>query len=129
MAENGDKAKTCAQVVDDGDFFVVFQPLIDIRSTPMSVFAYETLVRSKSPQFPSPPAFINAAIEEGVVGKLGRAIREQAIKGHRGWDNPTHYREIMEMMRKHATVSAGQEVDAANLAMFLWYLRQLDDVE
>ena len=56
-------------------------------------------------------------------------LREQAIKGYRGWDDPTNYREIMEMMLRHSTVSAGQEVDAANLAMILWYLRQLEDVE
>ena len=51
-------------------------------------------------------------------------LRDQAIKGYRGWDDPEHYRQITEMMMKHASVSSGQEVDAANLAMILWFLRQ-----
>ena len=50
-------------------------------------------------------------------------LRVQAIKGCLGWDDPAHYRQIMEMM-KHMSVSSGQEVDTANLAMILWYLRQ-----
>ena len=51
-------------------------------------------------------------------------LREQAIKGYRGWDDPDHYREICQMMLKHASVSSGQEVDAASLAMILWFLRK-----
>ena len=51
-------------------------------------------------------------------------LREQAIKGYRGWDDPVNYRQMVEMMMKHTSVSSGQEVDAANLAMILWYLRQ-----
>ena len=55
-------------------------------------------------------------------------LREQAIKGCRGWDDPAYYQQITEMMMEHAAVSQGQEVDAANLAMILWYLRQHGDV-
>ena len=51
-------------------------------------------------------------------------LREQAIKGYRGWDDPDHYREICQMMLKHASVTSGQEVDAASLAMILWFLRK-----
>jgi hypothetical protein len=50
-------------------------------------------------------------------------LHEQAIRGYRGWDDPSNYQKICEMMMEHATVSSGQEVDAANLAMILWYLR------
>ncbi len=56
-------------------------------------------------------------------------LREQAVKGYRGWDDPEHYHQIMEMMMKHAAVSSGQEVDAANLAMILWYLRRREEVQ
>ena len=55
-------------------------------------------------------------------------LREQAIKGYRGWDDPAYYLQISEMMIQHASVSSGQEVDAANLAMILWYLRQQGDI-
>lgn len=51
-------------------------------------------------------------------------LREQAIKGYRGWDDPDHYRDVCQMMLAHASVSPGQEVDAASLAMFLWFLRK-----
>ena len=54
-------------------------------------------------------------------------LRDQAIKGYRGWDNPANYRRITEMMMKHTAVSTGQEVDAANLAMILWHLRQCEE--
>lgn len=56
-------------------------------------------------------------------------LREQAVKGYRGWDDPEHYHQIMEMMMKHAAVSSGQEVDAANLAMIIWYLRRREEVQ
>ena len=54
-------------------------------------------------------------------------LQEQAIKGHRGWDDPNNYRQILTMMMEHASVSSGQEVDAANLAMILWHMRRLQD--
>ena len=56
-------------------------------------------------------------------------LREQAIKGCRGWDDPAYYQQITEMMMEHAAVAQGQEVDAANLAMILWYLRQHGTVD
>jgi len=56
-------------------------------------------------------------------------LSEQAIKGYRGWDDPENYQRIVEMMIEHAAVSEGEEVDAANLAMFLWNLRRQTDVD
>ncbi len=56
-------------------------------------------------------------------------LSEQAIKGYRGWNDPAHYHQIMDMMVKHASASTGHEVDAANLAMILWYLRKQGDVQ
>ena len=51
-------------------------------------------------------------------------LRAQAIKGYRGWDDPDNYQRICELMTEHASVTSGQEVDAGNLAMILWYLRR-----
>ena len=69
------------------------------------------------------------------IARLGRAVdafaaemkarlREQAVKGYRGWDDPENYQRIVEMMVKHAAVAVGEEVDVANLAMILWSLRR-----
>jgi hypothetical protein len=69
------------------------------------------------------------------IARLGRAVdefasemkarlREQAMKGYRGWDDPENYQRIVEMMVKHAAVAEGEEVDVANLAMILWSLRR-----
>ena len=51
-------------------------------------------------------------------------LLEQVVRGYRGWDDTENYAQICEMMMEHSTVSSGQEVDAANLAMILWYLRR-----
>ena len=56
----------------------------------------------------------------------GARLREQALKGYRGWDEPENYERIVEMMMQHAGVGEGEEVDAANLAMILWSLRRRD---
>lgn len=56
-------------------------------------------------------------------------LRDQAIRGYRGWDDPASYRRITEMVVKHTATSPGQEVDAANLAMILWYLRNRNESE
>ena len=66
---------------------------------------------------------LNKAVDDFATEMKAR-LREQAIKGYRGWDDPEYYQQITEMMMEHASVSSGQEVDAANLAMILWYLRQ-----
>ena len=77
---------------------------------------------------------IDAETQE-EINRLGRAVdafasemkarlREQAMKGYRGWDDPENYQRIADMMLKHAAVGEGEEVDAANLAMILWSLRR-----
>lgn len=66
---------------------------------------------------------LNQVVDEFTIEMKAR-LREQAIKGYRGWDDPAYYQQITEMMMEHVAVSQGQEVDAANLAMILWYLRQ-----
>ncbi len=71
---------------------------------------------------------LNRVVDEFSIEMKAR-LREQAIKGCRGWDDPTSYQQITKMMTEHASVSSGQEVDTANLAMILWYLRQHGEVQ
>ena len=66
---------------------------------------------------------LDRAVDE-FAGEMKARLREQAMKGYRGWDNPEHYQRILEMMMQHAAVAEGEEVDAANLAMILWSLRR-----
>ncbi len=68
---------------------------------------------------------LNHIVDEFATEMKAR-LSEQAIKGYRGWDNPDNYHQITDMMTHHESVSTGQEVDAANLAMILWFLRQQD---
>ena len=70
---------------------------------------------------------LNRVVDD-FAAEMKVRLREQAIKGYRGWDDPAYYQQISEMMIQHASVSSGQEVDAANLAMILWYLRQQGDI-
>ncbi|MBL8611397.1 MAG: EAL domain-containing protein [Myxococcales bacterium] len=71
------------RVLDERLLTVVYQPLVDLRTK--KIFAYEALVRSRSPEFNSPPALFDAAVEYDCTGKLGRVIRELAVQGC-----PTH---------------------------------------
>jgi len=69
---------------------------------------------------------LNRAVDAFAVEMKAR-LREQAIKGYRGWDDPQNYQRIVELMVEHAAVREGEEVDAANLAMILWSLRRWRD--
>ena len=66
---------------------------------------------------------LDQAVDD-FASEMKARLREQAIKGYRGWDDPENYQRIVEMMVKHAAVDEGKEVDAANLAMILWNLRR-----
>ena len=63
------------------------------------------------------------AVDE-FAAEMKARLREQAMKGYRGWDDPEHYQRILGMMMQHAAASEGEEVDTANLAMILWSLRR-----
>lgn len=67
------------KAAEAGQLHVVFQPVVDLKNG--KPFAYEALVRSKSPDFPNPHAILSAAIDNNVCGKIGRVIRELAIEG------------------------------------------------
>ncbi len=68
---------------------------------------------------------LNQTVDDFATEMKAR-LREQAIKGYRGWNDPDNYHQIIDMMVKHASASSGQEIDAANLAMILWFLRKQD---
>jgi EAL domain-containing protein (putative c-di-GMP-specific phosphodiesterase class I) len=67
------------EVIRQRELFVVYQPIVHMLTG--KPFAYEALVRSRSPIFPNPPSIISAAIEADVAGKIGRVIRELAADG------------------------------------------------
>jgi hypothetical protein len=71
---------------------------------------------------------LDQAVDD-FASEMKARLREQAMKGYRGWDDPENYQRIVEMMVKHAAVAEGEEVDAANLAMILWSLRRGADVD
>ena len=50
--------------------------------------------------------------------------RSRRSRATAGGDYPARYERMVEMMMQHAAVTEGEEVDAANLAMFLWSLRR-----
>ena len=58
---------------------MVYQPLVDL--TTRTLFAYEALVRSTTPDFDSPMSLFAAAVEHSCTGELGRLIRELAVEG------------------------------------------------
>jgi EAL domain-containing protein (putative c-di-GMP-specific phosphodiesterase class I) len=71
------EASPIRRLLDERDLFVVYQPLVDLKTE--KIFAYEALVRTKSPHFNGPPAMFEAAVTEKCTGELGRMIREMAI--------------------------------------------------
>ncbi len=67
------------RVLDERAVRMVYQPVVDLRTH--KVFAYEALVRSKAPEFTSPPELFNAAVEHSCTGELGRMLREMSLEG------------------------------------------------
>ena len=61
---------------------------------------------------------------DAFAAEMKARLREQALKGYRGWDDPTNYPRIQTMMTQHLSMSVGVEVDAANLAMILWIMQR-----
>ena len=66
---------------------------------------------------------LDQAVDD-FAAEMKARLREQAMKGYRGWDNPENHERILQMMMKYAAVAEGEEVDAANLAMILWSMRR-----
>lgn len=71
------------RVLDGREVRCVFQPIVDLRT--QKIYAYESLVRSKSPDFKSPPELFSAAVDGSCTGELGRLLRELSIQGCPGY--------------------------------------------
>ncbi len=71
--------------LEDGDFRVVYQPIVDIDS--LELVGLETLLRwqhQKGYMVP-PQEFIRVAEETGVIGRLGQFALDQALSDLAGW--------------------------------------------
>jgi hypothetical protein len=66
---------------------------------------------------------LNQAVDD-FAAEMKARLREQALKGYRGWDDPENYQRILDMLVTHAPALEGEEVDTANLAMILWNMRR-----
>ena len=62
----------------EGCVRIHYQPIVDVKSR--KIFAYEGLLRSTSQRFRTPPDMIAAAVERGIIGQLGRLMRQLAVK-------------------------------------------------
>lgn len=60
-----------------GNLYVALQPVVDLQKK--EIFGYESLLRSHIPEFPDPLTVLKAAIREGCLGELGRALREMSV--------------------------------------------------
>lgn len=78
-SEGGRTTVAIRRLLDTRDLKVVYQPVVNLKTK--KIFAYEALVRSKSPDFDSPMSLFAAAVEHSCTGELGRIIREMAIEG------------------------------------------------
>jgi EAL domain-containing protein (putative c-di-GMP-specific phosphodiesterase class I) len=67
------------RVIAERDVFVVYQPVVDLRSR--KVFAYEALARTRAPEFDGPLALFAAAVTESCTGELGRVLRWMSLAG------------------------------------------------
>ena len=61
------------------------------------------------------------------TGDLRLQLLLKLREGFTGWDNPDRVGEFYQRMLAHAAgvpLAAGEEVNVANFAMFLWYHRE-----
>lgn len=72
-----DSLTSLQRMVDPDDLRVVFQPIVDLSNG--RLFATEALVRCRVPEYASPPALFERAVEWQCVGRLGRLIRDIAF--------------------------------------------------
>lgn len=73
------QAPTIHDVIEQRLVRMVFQPLYDVEQR--RIFAYEALVRGTTEAFATPAQILKAAVEEKVIGRLGRLLRELAVEG------------------------------------------------
>lgn len=66
---------------------------------------------------------LNRAVDD-FAAEMKARLREQALKGYRGWDDPENYQRILDRLVRQTPTLEGEEVDTANLAMILWSMRR-----
>jgi diguanylate cyclase (GGDEF)-like protein/PAS domain S-box-containing protein len=71
----------------ENDFFLLFQPQIDLRTG--RIFGVEALIRWKHPSFGvlSPNRFIPIAEESGLIGRIGAWALGAACKQNKAWQD------------------------------------------
>lgn len=69
---------TPEEALAQGKLYCAFQPIVDLARG--RVFGYEALARSEAAEFPNPLVLFDAAIATGFTGKLGRALRQMAVR-------------------------------------------------
>ncbi len=105
--------RTVEEVVAANELYTAYQAVVDLERK--EVFAYEALVRMHAKEFPDPVALINAAVEQGYMGKLGRYLRSQAVEGcpsDRLFLNvhPTEFDEHWLVRPDDSTTTHGHEI-------------------
>lgn len=70
------------QALEHNEFYVVFQPIVDITIPNNGLYGFETLVRWNSPQlgFVRPDQFIPIAEESGMIIPLGEFILKEGCR-------------------------------------------------
>jgi EAL domain-containing protein (putative c-di-GMP-specific phosphodiesterase class I) len=68
---------TVEEALAQGKLYIAYQPLVDLRRH--TTFGFEALVRSEAPEFPNALSVVEAAVESGFMGRLGRALRRMAV--------------------------------------------------
>ena len=66
-------------MIDERELFCVFQPIVDLRT--QKTFAFESLARTKAPEFDNPMKLFAAAVAENATGELGRLLRLLSLEG------------------------------------------------
>jgi len=66
-------------VLEQRELYVVYQPVVDLRSR--KIFAFEALARTKAPEFDGPLSLFAAAVEHQCTGELGRMLRAMSLDG------------------------------------------------
>lgn len=78
-SEDADRIRLINQLIDERLLRVVFQPIVDLDTH--RVFSYEVLSRPRLEPFKSPLEMIEAAVQAGRIGELGRIVRSLAVDG------------------------------------------------
>jgi len=71
------RSEVIRRVLTEDALRVVYQPVMDLSTN--KPFAYEALVRSTMDGYQNAMSLIDEAVNTGMMGELGRAIRQRAV--------------------------------------------------